>query len=69
MRSTIPLGLRRDGAPFAAQMTPALDAPLDINCDAATLIKGVVRIVIIPGASHLFEADGTLTEAAIEAGE
>jgi putative phosphoribosyl transferase len=44
-------------------------AVIDINCDAATLIKGVVRIVIIPGASHLFEEDGTLTEAAIEARE
>ena len=44
-------------------------AVIDINCDAATLIQGVVRIVIIPGASHLFEEDGTLTEAAIEARE
>ena len=44
-------------------------AVIDINCDAATLIGGVVRVVIIPGASHLFEEDGTLTEAAIEARE
>lgn len=44
-------------------------AVIDINCDAATLLGGVVRVVIIPGASHLFEEDGTLTEAAIEARE
>jgi len=44
-------------------------AVIDINCDAATLIGGVVRVVIIPGASHLFEEDGTLTEVAIEARE
>jgi predicted phosphoribosyltransferase/dienelactone hydrolase len=44
-------------------------AVIDINCDAATLLGGMARIVIIPGASHLFEEDGTLTEAAIEARE
>jgi hypothetical protein len=29
----------------------------------------MVKVVIIPGATHLFEEEGTLTEAAIEARE
>ncbi|MBU6330487.1 MAG: phosphoribosyltransferase [Acidobacteria bacterium] len=44
-------------------------AVIDLNCDAAALIEGVVRMIIIPGATHLFEEEGTLTEAAIEARE
>ena len=40
---------------------------IDLNCDAAELIGGEVRMVIIPGASHLFEEPGTLTAAAAEA--
>ena len=42
-------------------------AVIDLNCDASTLLAGTVRVVIIPGAGHLFEEEGTLTEAAIEA--
>ena len=40
---------------------------IDLNCDAAELLAGEVRMVIIAGASHLFEEPGTLLAAANEA--
>ena len=44
------------------------DTPvIDLNCDAAELLAGPVRLVIIPNATHLFEEPGTLTAAATEA--
>ncbi len=40
---------------------------IDLNCDAAELIAGATRMVVIPGATHLFEEPGTLLAAAEEA--
>lgn len=42
---------------------------LDFNRRAFQVLKGVKEILVIPGASHLFEEPGTLDEAALKAAE
>jgi pimeloyl-ACP methyl ester carboxylesterase len=59
------------GAALDEVVTPTLlivgsrdRAVLDLNRTARTHLRGESELVVVPGASHLFEEPGTLTMAA-----
>jgi dienelactone hydrolase len=48
----------------------SLDTPvIEMNRDAMKRMRGLVKLEIVPGASHLFEEPGTLTRVAEFAGD
>jgi putative phosphoribosyl transferase len=73
VRAVVSRGGRPDLAGAALPLVSAptllivgsLDTPvLDMNRDAMARMRGAVELAIVPGATHLFEEEGTLGEAA-----